>query len=210
MFSRGNPAYPRRPAPNPRINHRISAPSYNTVVIVPARNEEAGILLSLKSLHRQTRRPDLIVVVVNNSTDNTEQYAAGYAGDPRTPPTVVLTLNDNPHKKAGALNYAMEWLRVRVGGRLDAVRHVLAMDADTELHPNFLERAINVMASDQKIGGVSAACFGRTGLWGSLWQRYLLGMQILEYGRAAHRGIEPTSTPCPAPGPSTGVPPCSP
>lgn len=186
VFSRGNPAYPRRPAPNPRINHRISAPSYNTVVIVPARNEEAGILLSLKSLHRQTRRPDLIVVVVNNSTDNTEQYAAGYAGDPRTPPTVVLTLNDNPHKKAGALNYAMEWLRVRVGGRLDAVRHVLAMDADTELHPNFLERAINVMASDQKIGGVSAACFGRTGLWGSLWQRYLLGMQILEYGRAAH------------------------
>lgn len=143
-------------------------------------------MLSLKSLHRQTRRPDLIVVVVNNSTDNTEQYAAGYAGDPRTPPTVVLTLNDNPHKKAGALNYAMEWLRVRVGGRLDAVRHVLAMDADTELHPNFLERAINVMASDQKIGGVSAACFGRTGLWGSLWQRYLLGMQILEYGRAAH------------------------
>lgn len=154
--------------------------------MVPARNEEVGILTSLVSLSRQSRRPDLIIVVVNNSTDRTEDYASWFAADPRTPPTVILVLPDNPHKKAGALNYGIEWLRQQVGGRLaTTVGHVLTIDADTELHTRFIERAGNVMASDPQIGGVSAACLGRTGLWRNPWQRFLLGMQIIEYGRAA-------------------------
>jgi len=160
---------------------------YDTVVVVPARNEEVGILTSLNSLARQSVRPDLIIVVVNNSTDNTEAYAARFAAQWQSPKTIVHVLRDNPHKKAGALNYGIGWLRSQVGGRLDTtVKHLLTMDADTELHPKFIERATNVMESDQSIGGVSAACFGRTGLWRNPWQRYLLGMQIIEYGRAAN------------------------
>jgi cellulose synthase/poly-beta-1,6-N-acetylglucosamine synthase-like glycosyltransferase len=160
---------------------------YETVVLVPARNEEVGVFTSLESLAGQTRRPDLIVVVVNNSTDRTQEYARQFAEDERTPPTVVLNLDDNPHKKAGALNYGLRWLREAVGGRLNGrVGHVLVMDADTELHPKFIERARNVVASDPEIGGVSAACLGRTDLWRNPWQRFLLGMQIIEYGRAAN------------------------
>jgi cellulose synthase/poly-beta-1,6-N-acetylglucosamine synthase-like glycosyltransferase len=160
---------------------------YETVVLVPARNEEVGVLMSLNSLAAQTRRPSLIVVVVNNSTDRTEEYARRFADDERTPPTVVLTFDNNPHKKAGALNFGLRWLREAVGGRLNnRVRHVLVMDADTELHPRFVERAGNVIASDPELGGVSAACLGRTDLWRSPWQRFLLGMQIIEYGRAAN------------------------
>ncbi|MDH6137852.1 cellulose synthase/poly-beta-1,6-N-acetylglucosamine synthase-like glycosyltransferase [Kitasatospora sp. MAA4] len=160
---------------------------YDSVVIVPARNEEVGVLTSLQSLAAQSRRPDLIIVVVNNSTDRTEDFARQFADDERTPPTVVLTLDNNPHKKAGALNYGLNWLREAVGGRLtDRVRHVLVMDADTELHVKFIERARNVIASDPELGGVSAACLGRTDLWRNPWQRYLLGMQIIEYGRAAN------------------------
>ncbi|WP_116210349.1 glycosyltransferase family 2 protein [Streptomyces olivoreticuli] len=160
---------------------------YDTVILVPARNEEVGVFTSLRSLASQTRRPDLIVVVVNNSTDRTEEFARQFADDEQTPPTVVLVLDDNPHKKAGALNHGLRWLREAVGGRLtNKVRHVLVMDADTELHPKFIERARNVIASDPELGGVSAACLGRTGLWRNPWQRYLLGMQIIEYGRAAN------------------------
>ncbi len=160
---------------------------YEDVVLVPARNEEVGVFTSLDSLSRQTRRPDLIVVVVNNSTDRTEEYTRQFAEDPDTPPTVVLVLNDNPHKKAGALNHGLAWLREAVGGRLNGrVGHILVMDADTELHPRFIERAHNVVASDPEIGGVSAACLGRTDLWRNPWQRFLLGMQIIEYGRAAN------------------------
>ncbi|AUG78453.1 hypothetical protein CFP65_3665 [Kitasatospora sp. MMS16-BH015] len=164
-----------------------STAHYDTVILVPARNEEAGVLTSLNSLAAQSRRPDLIIVVVNNSTDRTEQFAQQFADDPRTPATVVLNLPENPHKKAGALNHGLDWLRQAVGGRLTgAVRHVLVMDADTELHPKFIERARNVISSGPEIGGVSAACLGRTDLWRSPWQRYLLGMQIIEYGRAAN------------------------
>jgi cellulose synthase/poly-beta-1,6-N-acetylglucosamine synthase-like glycosyltransferase len=160
---------------------------FNTVAIVPARNEEIGILTSLVSLSRQTCRPDLIIVVVNNSTDRTEAFASWFAGDPYTPPTVILVLPNNPHKKAGALNYGINWLRQQVGGVLtEKVQHILTMDADTELHPMFIERARNVTASNPRIGGVSAACLGRTGLWGNPWQRFLLGMQVIEYGRSAN------------------------
>ncbi|MGC0421894.1 glycosyltransferase family 2 protein [Embleya sp. AB8] len=157
-----------------------------TVAVIPARNEEAGVLGSLNSLARQTRRPDLILVVVNNSTDRTEDYAREFGEDPETPLTVVLSLPENPHKKAGALNYGIDWLREEARGRLsDTVQHVLVMDADTELHPKFIERACNVLEQDPQIGGVSASCLGLTGLWRNPWQRYLLGMQIIEYGRAA-------------------------
>ena len=159
----------------------------DTVAIVPARNEEIGLFTALRSLAGQSRQPDLIIVVVNNSTDRTELFARQFAAEPGVPETVVLNLPDNPHKKAGALNYGIRWLTEGTGGPLvGKVGHVLVMDADTELHPKFIERARNVIASDPEIGGVSAACLGRTDLWRSPWQRFLTGMQIIEYGRAAN------------------------
>lgn len=160
---------------------------YDTVAIVPARNEEVGVFTALDSLAGQTRRPDLIIVVVNNSTDRTEQFAREFAAEEDAPQTVVLVLENNPHKKAGALNHGIDWLRRHIGGRLaGVVRHILVMDADTELDFRFIERAGNVVASDPEVGGVSAACLGRTDLWKNPWQRFLLGMQIIEYGRAAN------------------------
>jgi cellulose synthase/poly-beta-1,6-N-acetylglucosamine synthase-like glycosyltransferase len=159
----------------------------DTVALVPARNEEVGVFTALYSLADQTCPPDLIIVVVNNSTDRTEEFARQFAAEPGVPETVVLNFPNNPHKKAGALNYGLRWLQEASGGRLTGtVRHALVMDADTELHPAFIERARNVIASDSELGGVSAACLGRTDLWRSPWQRYLLGMQIIEYGRAAN------------------------
>jgi cellulose synthase/poly-beta-1,6-N-acetylglucosamine synthase-like glycosyltransferase len=176
-----------RHRPDHHVPRQRHVQPQDTVVIVPARNEEAGILTSLHSLARQTWRPDRIIVVVNNSTDATEEYARRFAADPRTPHTDVLLMPDNPHKKAGALNYGITWLRRRAGGRLTGtVAHVLVMDADTELDRHFIERARRVVASDPAVGGVSAVCLGRTGLWRNPWQRFLLGMQIIEYGRAAN------------------------
>lgn len=158
---------------------------FDTVVVVPARNEEVGVLMALDSLAAQTYRPDLVVVVVNNSTDRTESIAREFASRPDAPYTVVLNLPDNPHKKAGALNHGIQWLSQVEGGLTAAARHLLVMDADTSLHHQFLARARRVMQSDPKIGGLSATCLGRTDLWKSPWQRYLTGMQIIEYGRYA-------------------------
>lgn len=156
------------------------------MVVVPARNEEGELLSSLTSLAGQSHRPDLILVVVNNSTDRTEAIAQEFAARPDVPRTEVLSLPHNPHKKAGALNHGLHRLGREAGGIARAARFVLVMDADTTLHPEFIERAHRVMDADPGLGGVSATCYGRSGLWHNLWQRYLAGMQIIEYGRYAH------------------------
>ncbi|MFE0643240.1 glycosyltransferase family 2 protein [Streptomyces sp. NPDC058877] len=175
-----SPIHAPEPGPAPR------EPLHDTVVVIPARNEEAEILSSLESLAAQTRAPDLIVVVVNNSTDGTERTALDFAARPDSPPTRVLNLPHNPHKKAGALNHALDRLSRESGRLSDTARHVLVMDADTSLHPDFIARARHVLGSDPTLGGVSATCYGRSGLWRTTWQRYLTGMQIIEYGRYAH------------------------
>ncbi len=161
-----------------------------TVVLVPARNEEAGLHQGLMSLSRQTQRPDMIIVIVNNSTDATEQIAKDFAARPDSPLTHVLVLDDNPHKKAGALNTGIDYIQRTTGMRLEsAARFVVVMDADTEFHPSFLMRALRVLGNDASLGGVSAACRGRHTQPRSLWQRFLLGMQRIEYGRYAYTRI---------------------
>ena len=47
----------------------------NVVVLIPAHNEEAGITEAVKSLHRQTVRPDLVIVVADNCNDRTVERA---------------------------------------------------------------------------------------------------------------------------------------
>src|SRR4051812_19443286 len=59
-----------------------SLPSYRPTIgcIVPAYNEAESIAEVLESLLGQTRLPDVIHVVVNNTTDDTVKIAAQYAG----------------------------------------------------------------------------------------------------------------------------------
>lgn len=47
------------------------------VMLVPACNEEAHIEATLESLNQQTRRPDETIVILNNSTDRTEEIVSG-------------------------------------------------------------------------------------------------------------------------------------
>ena len=75
---------------------------YDTVVLVPARNEEVGD----PHVAEVPGRADAgaltcIIVVVNNSTDRTEDFARQFADDERTPPTVVLTSAQQPAQEGG-------------------------------------------------------------------------------------------------------------
>jgi cellulose synthase/poly-beta-1,6-N-acetylglucosamine synthase-like glycosyltransferase len=100
------------------------------VVLVPAHNEQACIAGTLRSLAEQTRRPDRVVVVADNCTDATATIAQECGAE-------VFTTVGNSHKKAGALNQALESLLPTLG-RDDAV---LVMDADSELDPTWVESA---------------------------------------------------------------------
>lgn len=155
------------------------------VVVVPARDEGAALDETLRSMERQTLKPDRIVVVVNNSKDNTKDIALSYASAHGSISTDVLEMPGfNRHRKAGALNHGIRHLRCR-GGLRREIRYLLVVDGDTELDIHFLKRASRILDRNPTVGGVSAACLGKDIHGDSLWSNLLLLFQKIEYGRFA-------------------------
>jgi cellulose synthase/poly-beta-1,6-N-acetylglucosamine synthase-like glycosyltransferase len=100
------------------------------IVLVPAHNEQSCLPGTLRSLNEQTHHPDRVVVIADNCTGDTAWIAQECGAE-------VFTTTRNSHKKAGALNQALESLLPTVGAD-DAV---LVMDADSELDPTWVESA---------------------------------------------------------------------
>jgi poly-beta-1,6-N-acetyl-D-glucosamine synthase len=97
------------------------------VALIPAHNEEESIQQTLAALRAQTVPADRIIVVADNCTDSTPELA-------RAAGVEVMVTEGNTHKKAGALNYALQRILPGLADR-DAV---LVQDADTFLDPEFL------------------------------------------------------------------------
>jgi len=124
--------------------------------IIPAYNEAETIAGVLDSLLMQTRLPDVIHVIVNNTTDDSVEIASHYAGPhTRTTPTgeqhTVIYIHDigkNPDKKVGALNYGFTLV--------EDMDFLLGVDGDTTPEPNALECLVEEISSDDRIGGISA------------------------------------------------------
>lgn len=136
-------------------------------VLVPAHDEEGQIAATIESLLAQTRTPWDVVVVCDNCSDRTEEVARRY-------PVRVLSTVGNTHRKAGALNQALDVLLPE----LEPHDAVLVMDADSVLAPGFVEHAVERLAQ----GDVSAVGGTFTGQDGG----GLVGMfQRNEYARYA-------------------------
>src|ERR1035438_5186176 len=75
-------------------SNRIPSPARGSgiAVIIPARDEGAALGDTLRSMAGQTLRPDRIVVVVNNSTDDTAEAALSYAAARGSVATDVLEM----------------------------------------------------------------------------------------------------------------------
>jgi len=144
------------------------------IAVVPAHNEESAIAETIRSLRRQTRRPDWIVVVPNNCTDQTAEVAEAAGA------YVLPYPGHNPDKKAGAINYALDRLEVYIPDPWNY--GILVMDADTTLSSTFLEIAEKHLTSG--VGGVGGTFAGRecgTALG------YLQRMEYHRYGQVAKR-----------------------
>ncbi len=99
--------------------------------IIPAYNEAETIAGVLDSLLMQTRLPDVIHVIINNTSDDSVEIAGHYAG-PHTRVTplgeqnTVVYVHDigkNPDKKVGALNYGYSLV--------ETMDYLLGVDGDT-------------------------------------------------------------------------------
>jgi biofilm PGA synthesis N-glycosyltransferase PgaC len=135
-----------------------SMPTYRPTVgcIIPAYNEAETIAGVLDSLLQQTRLPDVVHLIVNNTSDDSVEIASHYAG-PHTRTTAlgeqntiiyVHDIGKNPDKKVGALNYGYSLV--------EHMDYVLGVDGDTTPEPDAVESLVNEIASDDRIGGISA------------------------------------------------------
>lgn len=124
--------------------------------VIPAYNEEQSIAGVLTSLLAQTRVPDVIHVVVNNSTDKTVKIASEFAGPHEITTDLgeqftevfVHDIGKNPDKKVGALNYGYSLV--------EGYDYLLGVDGDTIGDERAVEYLETEAVSDSRIGGISA------------------------------------------------------
>lgn len=149
--------------------------------VIPAYNEEETIADVLTSLLAQTRLPDTIHVIVNNTDDDTADIARRFAGEHHR--TVrghefrtVVHVHDigvNPDKKVGALNFGYYVSR--------GADYVLGVDGDTTLDRHCVEWLEKEMVTDPRIGGLSAIySFDKSKLKGAM-ARFLVAGQRAQF-----------------------------
>ncbi|WP_454138651.1 glycosyltransferase family 2 protein [Microbacterium paulum] len=124
--------------------------------VIPAYNEEESIADVLAGLLNQTRVPDVIHVVVNNTTDATVKLASQYAGPHEVHTELgeqftevfVHDIGKNPDKKVGALNYGYSLV--------EGYDYLFGVDGDTVADRRAVEYLESEAVSDSRIGGISA------------------------------------------------------
>jgi poly-beta-1,6-N-acetyl-D-glucosamine synthase len=134
------PAPASRPAgdKDPEIRPDAALRTVPVTVIVPAYNESATISETIKSLQEQTLKPVEIIVVDDGSTDGTGQVARSLGVNVLRPPV-------RTGSKAGAQTFALDKVKTEF---------TIAIDADTTLAPDAIERLFSVFADP----AVAAAC----------------------------------------------------
>lgn len=153
-------------------------------LLIPAHNEEVGIVAAMESVERQTLQPHRRIVVSDNSTDRTVELARSRPG------WEVSETVGNTGKKGGALNQA--WARLQP--ELTAGDYVVTMDADTILDPDFVECAYaKFQENTVKRGALGGVCANFSGL---PLDTALGALQMMEYARAekinrSRRGLAP-------------------
>ena len=125
-------------APDPPSPAAGLARRPGVTVLVPAYNEAASVGDTIKSLLAQTVPAVEIIVIDDGSTDNTSEVARGFGVTVVRPPK-------NTGSKAGAQNFALTQV---------TTEFTMAIDADTILAPDAIERFLAVMADGQ----TAAAC----------------------------------------------------
>jgi poly-beta-1,6-N-acetyl-D-glucosamine synthase len=120
--------------------------------IIPAHNEAGSVAATIRSLRRQSRVPDRLLVVCDNCTDDTADVATLNGAE-------VMRTVGNTAKKAGALNQAL----ARLLPYLCDNDQVLVMDADSHLNPAWLAAATDALCREQAGGAVCGVFLGEPG-----------------------------------------------
>jgi len=140
------------------------------VVVVPAHNEQESIGRTIHALLTQTRRPDRIVVVADNCSDDTVKVAQRFGRR-----VTVIETQGNTDRKVGALT--LGWQQYVAYG----YDYMLGVDADTVLAPDALESLERELEANPKVGGVMARYTFDLDLAATRKARLLVRLQKMEF-----------------------------
>lgn len=127
----------------------------NFYIIIPAHNEEAYIGKTLQSLIQQTKSPKQVVVVNDNSTDNTQSIAEDYAT--KYPwISVINSKSSNKHIPGSKIVNAFYKGLESLDGNYDVI---CKFDADLIFPKNYLEVLSCHFHTNNKLGMASGFCY---------------------------------------------------
>lgn len=115
-------------------------------VLIPAHNEQASIVRSIKSVLASSYRNIEIIVIDDASTDNTRAIVRSFIKKNRRK-NIKLMYKRTNSGKAAALNHALR--TARLGD------FVMTLDADSQIRPNTIENTVKYFA-DMNVAGVAA------------------------------------------------------
>ena len=127
----------------------------NFYIIIPAHNEAAYIGQTLKSLVEQTRLPKQLVVVNDNSTDQTQKIVEAYV-EKHEWMSLVNTSSGDKHlpgsKIVKAFNKGLETLD-------EEYDIICKFDADLIFPANYIEVIATHFKANEKLGMASGFCY---------------------------------------------------
>lgn len=131
-------------------------------IVIPAHNEQDLIGLTLESLLGQSVLPSRIVVVNDNSTDNTQEVVLSYAKDH---PFITLINNNSDaiHLPGSKVIQAFQKGLSTLDDQYDII---VKIDADLIFPSNYFETILNHFKSDPRIGMAGGFCYiEKEGKW---------------------------------------------
>lgn len=134
----------------------------NYYVVIPAHNEASLITLTLDSLISQTLLPKKVVIVNDNSTDNTAEIVLAYAKDY---PFITLV-----NKESSAIHLpgskVIQAFNAGLASLDDEYDIMMKADADLIFPNNYFETIVKHFKSDETIGMVGGFCYiEKNGEW---------------------------------------------
>ena len=124
-------------------------------IVIPAHNEQDSISLTLDSLVKQTHLPHHVVVVNDNSTDETEEIVEAYA-ERYYWITLVNSKSSNEHLPGAKIINAFYKGYERLDDHYDVI---CKFDADLIFPNNYLETLSKHFESNPKLGMASGFCY---------------------------------------------------
>lgn len=124
-------------------------------IIIPAYNEESFILQTLDSLVEQTVLPQEVVVVDDNSTDQTQQLVQNFIKD-KPFIKLIKTFSENKHLPGAKVIQAFQKGFEHITKNYDII---VKLDADLILPTNYFEVVLNDFQNNEKAGMVGGFAY---------------------------------------------------